>query len=116
MRYSHNICGRYQRAVEILGKRWTELIIKVLMDGPMRFSELAEQLEVVSDRVISERLKELEAEGIVTRNVIPDTPVRVEYALTDKGRALKPVLEALAAWAERWMDVPEELAGVMDEH
>lgn len=109
MRYSKQICGRFQRGVEILGKRWTGLIIKTLQDRPLRFSELAETLEVVSDRVISERLKELERENIVERRVYPETPVRIEYALTPKGADLAPVLDALETWAQRWVEVPAEL-------
>jgi DNA-binding HxlR family transcriptional regulator len=107
MRYSTQICPRFQHGAEIIGKRWTGLIIKILMPGPLRFSELAERLEVVSDRVISERLKELEAEGIITRSVYPETPVRIEYALTEKGAALEPVIIALQDWAECWVHAPE---------
>jgi DNA-binding HxlR family transcriptional regulator len=114
MRYSKQICGRYQRGMEILGKRWTGLIIKILLDGPLRFSEVAERLEVVSDRVISERLKELEAEDIVIRNVYPETPVRIEYALTDKGQALGPVITAIEAWSEQWIVLPDALAADHD--
>jgi DNA-binding HxlR family transcriptional regulator len=113
MRYSTHICGRYQHAAEILGKRWTNLIVKLLMPGPRRFSEIGERLEVVSDRVISERLKELEAEGIVERHVYPETPVRIEYALTPRGAALGPVIAAIEQWADAWMDVPEALVNVV---
>ncbi len=109
MRYSTQLCPRYQHAIEILGKKWTGLILRVLMDGPQRFNELAEQLEVVSDRMLSERLKELEEEGIVDRQVFPETPVRIEYALTEKGRALGPVLAAVERWAEAWLDVEREV-------
>lgn len=105
MRYSEKICLRYQHAVEILAKRWTGLILKILMAGPMRFSELSERLEVVSDRVLSERLKELESEGLLVRRVFPETPVRVEYALTEKGQATYPVLEAIEVWGERWIEL-----------
>lgn len=108
MRYSTQLCPRYQYAIEILGKKWTGLILKVLMEGPQRFNELAEQLEVVSDRMLSERLKELEEEGIVDRRVFPETPVRIEYTLTEKGRALGPVLMALERWADAWLEVERE--------
>lgn len=74
------------------------------MAGRTRFSDLAATVPGLSDRLLSERLKELEAEGIVTRTVIPETPVRVEYGLTDKGRALTDVVVAVSAWAERWLD------------
>ena len=104
MRYSEQLCPRYQQAIELLGKRWTGLILQVLMVRPLRFNEMAEQLEVVSDRMLSERLKELEAEGVVERCVYPDTPVRVEYRLTEKGRALGPVIEAIGEWSHRWIE------------
>lgn len=89
--------------MEILGKRWTGLVLQVLLQGPLRFNDLMERLEVVSDRMLSERLKELEAAGIVHRQVVPDQPVRVEYALTDKGRGLEAVVAAIGQWAEEWM-------------
>ena len=104
MRYSEQMCPRYQHAIAILGKRWTGLILKLLLNRPLRFNELAERIEVVSDRMLSERLKELEAEGVIERRVYPETPVRIEYRLTEKGEALAPVLEAIAQWGERWVD------------
>ncbi len=103
MRYSEHLCPRYQHAVGLLSKRWTSLIVKVLLDGPARFNELAEKLQVVGDRVLAERLKELEAEGIITRHVFPSTPVRVEYRLTDKGLDLAPVVESIEDWSHRWL-------------
>jgi DNA-binding HxlR family transcriptional regulator len=96
-------CGLYHRAVELVGKRWTGAILLVLMDGPLRFSEVKVLVPDLSDRLLSERVKELEAEGIVARRVIGDTPVKVEYALTDKGRALEPAVRALKAWAHSWL-------------
>ncbi len=110
MRYSEHLCVRFQHAVEVIGKRWTTLIIKVLIEKPLRFSELADQLAVVSDRVLSERLKELECEGIVERRVYPETPVRVEYALTEKGRDLEQALHEIQEWAERWIPLESVLA------
>jgi DNA-binding HxlR family transcriptional regulator len=105
MRYSERLCPRYQVAVEILSKRWTALILKVLIEKPMRFSELAEQLEVVSDRVLSERLKELETESIVERHVYPESPVRVEYSLTEKGHDFAPIIQAIEDWSHRWIEL-----------
>jgi DNA-binding HxlR family transcriptional regulator len=96
-------CGLYHRAVELVGKRWSGAILLVLMDGPLRFSEIRQLVPEISDRLLSERLKELEFEGIVERNVIDETPVRVEYALTDKGRALEPAVRALKRWARSWL-------------
>ena len=89
--------------MELLGKRWTGLIIKLLMEGPLRFNELAERLEVVSDRMLAERLKELEHAGVVERRVFAEVPVRVEYSLTEKGHALAPVIESIEAWSDRWV-------------
>ena len=96
-------CALYHRAVELVGKRWTGAILSVLMDGPLRFSEIGQLVPDLSDRLLSERLKELEAEGIVERRVLPHTPVRIEYWLTPKGEALGSVVEAASAWAEEWL-------------
>ncbi len=96
------MCPRYQAAVEILGKRWTALIVRVLLTHPRRFSEMATAISGLSDRLLSERLKELEAFGIVKRSVFPETPVRIEYELTDKGHELQGVVEAIQHWADCW--------------
>jgi DNA-binding HxlR family transcriptional regulator len=96
-------CGQYHRAVELIGKRWTGAILFVLMDGPLRFSEVKLLVPDLSDRLLSERLKELEAEEIVQRRVIDATPVHVEYALTEKGVALEPVVRSLKSWARSWL-------------
>ena len=96
-------CALYHRAVELVGKCWTGAILSVLMDGPLRFSEIGQLVPDLSDRLLSERLKELETEGIVERRVIDETPVRVEYALTEKGRALEPAVTALKDWARAWL-------------
>jgi DNA-binding HxlR family transcriptional regulator len=100
----HTCCPQYHRAVELVGKRWTGAILIVLIEqGPLRFSEVKQLVPDLSDRLLSERMKELEAEGIVIRNVIDDTPVRVQYALTDKGLALAPAVRALKRWAHSWL-------------
>jgi len=96
-------CGHYHHAVELVGKRWTGAILLVLMDGPARFSEVKQLVPDLSDRLLSERMKELEGEGIVERRVIDDMPVKVEYALTAKGEALEPAVHALRAWARTYM-------------
>jgi DNA-binding HxlR family transcriptional regulator len=96
-------CSQYHRAVELIGKRWTGAILFVLMDGPLRFSEVKLLVPDLSDRLLSERLKELEAERIVQRRVIDGTPVHVEYQLTDKGRALEPAVRSLKSWARSWL-------------
>jgi DNA-binding HxlR family transcriptional regulator len=98
-------CPRLHEAVELVGKRWTGAILYVLLnaDGPMRFTQIAHAVPDLSDRLLSERMKELEARAIVERSVSRTSPVRVEYELTDRGRELAPALEALKAWADRWL-------------
>src|SRR5204862_2548057 len=96
-------CRLYHRAVELVGKRWTGAILLVLLDGPLRFSEIRQLVPDLSDRLLSERLKELEAEDIVERRVLEGSPVRVEYGLTSKGQALEPAVRALKSWANAWL-------------
>ena len=100
-------CSLYHRAIELVGKRWTGAILLVLMDGPLHFSGIRQLVPELSDRLLSERLKELEAEGIVERRVLDGSPVRVEYSLTAKGRALEPTLGALKEWAQTHQPVRE---------
>jgi DNA-binding HxlR family transcriptional regulator len=98
-------CPRFHEAVELVGKRWTGAILAVLLQGgPMRFSEIAQAVPDLSDRLLSERVKELEKRGMVERRVEPSTPARVEYELTPMGRDLAPALQELEAWAHRWLD------------
>jgi DNA-binding HxlR family transcriptional regulator len=99
-------CPRYEHAIQVLGKRWTGLLLNALLDGPRRFCELTALVEGLSDRVLSDRLRELEMEGIVRRVVYPQIPVRVEYQLTEKGLALKPVIDAIHTWAQEWIPWP----------
>lgn len=96
-------CPAYHRAVEIVGRRWTGEIVRALLAGKTRFSEITTTVPGLSDRMLAERLKELESEGIVTRTVLPTTPVRVRYGLTCKGRALGSVVDALSEWAHDWL-------------
>jgi DNA-binding HxlR family transcriptional regulator len=101
------MCPRYEHAIQLLGKRWTGLILDTLMGGPRRFCELTTTVEGLSDRVLSDRLRELEFEDIVERVVYPQIPVRVEYRLTEKGQDLKPVVDAIHTWAEHWIELPQ---------
>jgi DNA-binding HxlR family transcriptional regulator len=98
-------CPRLHEAVELIGKRWTGAILVVLLlrGAPMRFSEIAQAVPPMSDRLLSERMKELEARGIVERRVLDGSPVRVKYELTEMGRDLAPALRELKAWAHRWL-------------
>ena len=95
-------CAAYTRAIEIIGRRWTGAIIRSMLTGATRFTEILAAVPGLSDRLLSERLKELEAEGIVERSVTPTTPVRVEYNLTEKGRSLGAVVYAVTDWVEAW--------------
>ena len=103
-RMGAGLCGRFHRAVELIGRRWSGAIIQLLLGGPSRYAELRSAIPDITDRMLSERLRELEDEQIVARTVVPETPVRVEYSLTAKGRALAPALAAIGQWAEKWVD------------
>src|SRR5258708_6701361 len=97
-------CPLYHEAVELIGKRWTGAIVRVLMDrGAARFSEIASAVPELSDRLLSERMKELEARGVVYRTVDSGPPVRVTYGLTPMGHDLEPALIELGEWARRWL-------------
>jgi len=96
-------CPLYHEAVELVGRRWTGAILRVLMDGPLRFSQIAQAVPELSDRLLSERMKELEARGIVEREVREGSPARVEYSLTEMGRELAPALRELREWALRYL-------------
>jgi len=101
----------FQRAIELIGKRWTGAVIRALLAGPARFNHLLIGIPGISDRVLTERLRELEMEGVVERLVDPGPPVRVSYRLTARGRALSPVIASVDAWAADWL-VPPSSASV----
>ncbi|GEO25769.1 transcriptional regulator [Alicyclobacillus acidoterrestris] len=98
------MCPKFEEAFSLLGRRWTGLIIRALMDGAKRFSEIQEIIPGMSARMLTERLKELEEKCIVLRTVYPETPVRIEYKLTDKGEDLTPALAAIQSWADKWCE------------
>ncbi|MBX4264598.1 winged helix-turn-helix transcriptional regulator [Clostridium estertheticum] len=99
-----HLCPRFEAAFQILGKRWTGLIIRSLLSGSKRFSELQDIIPALSSRVLTERFKELEELGIVTRSVYPEMPVRIEYGLTEKGKDLEKTMDEIQKWAEKWPD------------
>jgi DNA-binding HxlR family transcriptional regulator len=103
MKHLPLVCTRYHHAVELIGRRWTGAIIRALLGGPARYAQLRDAIPDISDRMLSERLHELEGEGLVLRHVATDAPVRVEYELTDKGMALEKAVLAIAEWAERYI-------------
>jgi DNA-binding HxlR family transcriptional regulator len=100
---STSCCPLYHEAVELVGRRWTGAILAVLMEGALRFSEIASAVPELSDRLLSERMKELERRGIVERTVISGPPLRVEYELSQMGRELEPALAEIERWANRWL-------------
>ena len=105
------VCPDFHSAIELIGKRWTGAVVKALIPAPARFNQLLSGIPGISDRVLTERLRELEAEGVVERLVDPGPPVRVSYRLTSRGRALEPVLNAVSDWAENWLEATAAAVG-----
>src|SRR2546423_1476992 len=101
------VCARFHRAIELIGSRWTGAILQTLLQGRCRYAAIKGAIPEITDRMLSERLRSLEAEGLVERAVIPETPVRVEYELTTKGRELQSALREIGSWAERWIPLEE---------
>ena len=102
MQHDSHFCPHFHRAVELIGKRWSGSIVREMLSGPRRFSELRGAIPGISDRMLCARLKGLEEEGLVERRVYAETPVRVEYQLTEKGRGLEKVFAAIGEWADNW--------------
>lgn len=98
-----NLCPRFQKGMDIISRRWTGLIIYQLLTGPQRFCAVQSALPI-SGRLLSERFKDLENEGIVDRHVYPEIPVRIEYSLTEKGRALEPIIREIQLWSQDWIE------------
>ena len=96
------VCPHFHAAIELVGKRWSGAILSALGDGPCRFGELNESVPRLSDRLLSQRLRELESAGLVEREVVAGTPTKVTYSLTEKGADLDPALRELHEWAQRW--------------
>jgi DNA-binding HxlR family transcriptional regulator len=97
------VCAVYHQAIELIGKRWTGAIVSLLLRGPLRFHALVSAVPGMSERLCADRLRELEAAGLVSRRVLPGPPVGVEYTLTDAGKDLNDALGALGKWAHRWL-------------
>jgi DNA-binding HxlR family transcriptional regulator len=100
---SDRFCPFYHQAIEMVGRRWTGAILRALIDGPLRFSELAQAIPEISDRLLSERMKELEGRGLVTRTVISGPPLQVRYELSEMGAELGPAISELERWGRRWL-------------
>lgn len=93
-----------ERTLKVIGSRWTPLILRDLLTGTKRFGELKRSLGQISPKTLSQRLRELETQGLVTRTVYPTIPPRVEYSLTEKGRSLGEIIETMRVWGEKWGD------------
>lgn len=96
-------CSSYHHAVELIGRRWSGAILREMLLGSTRFVQIRQAIPQLTDKMLASRLRELESEGLVTRTVFDETPVRVEYQLTEKGRDLESAIAALSQWAERWV-------------
>lgn len=101
------VCSRFHRAIELIGSRWTGAILQTLFQGRTRYGAIKAAIPDLTDRMLSERLRSLEAENLVLRIVVPESPVRVEYELTPKGRELQDALKEIGAWAERWIPLED---------
>ncbi|MGH7882866.1 MAG: winged helix-turn-helix transcriptional regulator [Candidatus Dormibacteraceae bacterium] len=99
----------FQHSLELIGKRWAGSVIRGLMPGPARFNQLLTGIPGISDRILTERLRELEAEGLVERTVNPGPPIRVSYRLTSRGEALQPVIGAMDSWVAGDPSSPTQL-------
>ena len=97
-------CPRFQYAIELIGRRWVGAVLRVLGSGPARFNEILSAVPNLSDRLLTERLRELEREGLVSRSVSQDRPIRVTYELTDCGRSLSEIICTIGTWSARWVE------------
>lgn len=98
-----HLCPKFEDAFELLGQRWTGLIIRSLLNDQKRFSDILATIPNMSARMLTKRFKELEEQGIVIRTVYSETPVKIEYKLTKKGKDLSKVMDKVQEWADKWM-------------
>lgn len=102
----HPVCARFHTAIELLGARWSGAVLRAMFTGAHRFADLKAAIPGISDVMLTRRLRELEDAGLVERQVIPTSPVHVEYHLTEMGQEAGPVLDAVITWSHRWIPVP----------
>jgi len=102
----HPVCTRFHAAIELLGARWSGAVLRALFTGSHRFADIRAAIPGVSDVMLTRRLRDLEEAGLIEREVIPASPVHVEYHLTQMGREAAPVLDAVIAWSHRWIPLP----------
>jgi DNA-binding HxlR family transcriptional regulator len=103
------VCTRFHKAIELIGSRWTGAILQTLLQGRSRYASVKAAVPEITDRMLSERLRSLEAEGLLLRTVVPESPVRVEYELTRKGAELQNALREIATWAETWIPATDDI-------
>ena len=101
-------CASYASLMDMLARRWMGIVLRVLLSGPHRFSEILSAVPGLSDPLLTQRLRELEAKKLVERRVLPTSPVRVEYELTEAGRDLEKAVRVLSEWALKWWFAPSE--------
>ncbi|MEU5859887.1 MULTISPECIES: helix-turn-helix domain-containing protein [unclassified Nonomuraea] len=106
----HSVCVRFHVALELIGARWSGAVIHMIFKGAHRYADLKAAIPGINDTMLARRLRELESAGLVERRVLPTSPVRVEYHLTEMGQELRPVLDELVTWAHKWIPLPEEPA------
>ena len=97
-----DFCPTYAQLMDLLSRRWMGLILRVLMSGPHRFNQIMAAVPGLSDPLLAQRLRELQARDLVKRSVLPASPIRVEYELTEAGRDLERAVRALSDWAAKW--------------
>ncbi len=107
MSFQESYCANFQHGIEVIGRRWTGAILRVMLGGATRYSDVRASIPGLTDRLLSDRLRELEAEGILERVVLPEGPVCIRYHLTEKGRELVPIIEAISTWTSKWVERPE---------
>lgn len=101
------ICPKFEKAISLLSQRWTALVIYQLLSGSQRFRDIQSSIGI-SGKVLSDRLKELEHKEVVKRVVIPETPVVIEYSLTEKGKSMEPILRTIENWSQQWVQPETE--------
>ena len=104
----HRVCTRYHCAIEMIGTRWTGAILRVVFTGSHRYAQIKAAVPGLSDTMLAARLRTMEAEGLLRREVIASTPVQVEYHLTEMGLDLEPVLDSVIAWSHKWIPLPAD--------
>ena len=112
----HPVCARFHAAIELIGARWSGAVLRAMVTGSRRFADIKAAVPGISDVMLTRRLRELEDAGLVQRQVIPASPVHVEYHLTPMGREIGPVLDAVIAWAHKWIPAPPGAGGDSASH